>query len=171
MKKLILMIVFCLLPVMSAFAVKVSSLYQAEVSVPTQMDDDRKQAMQRGFLQVLVRVSGNPQIEKNPMIKDSIHRADYYVQDFSYSSASTSASEYLLQIHFDKKDVNRLLRRAGVAYWGENRPLILVWLTATNNQHINEIIGIENPQTTREKIRFTINFSYHGHVRHQSSFS
>lgn len=144
MKKWILLIML-LFPLLPTWAVKVTSLYQAELPVTTQTDEDRKQAMQRGFIEVLIGVSGNPNIAKNPIVKAALHRADYYVQDFTYSSVSTTAWEYHILIHYDKADVNRLLRRAGVPYWGENRPLILVWLTMTSGPHEAEIVGNETP--------------------------
>lgn len=128
----------------SAFAVKVASLYQYEVAVVSQSDEVRMQAVKDGLLYVLIKVSGDPHIADNSTIKPFLEKADYYVQEFSYSSPPTSPF-FTLQIRYDHNDINRLLRKAGVAFWGENRPLILAWIAFTNDKHFAEIIGNETP--------------------------
>ena len=96
MKKLLWVIVlFICFPFTSALAVKVSSLYQAEIAVASQADDARVQAVKDGLLQVLIKMSGDPAINANPDIKQSLQRADYYVQEFSYSAPTTASSQYL----------------------------------------------------------------------------
>lgn len=129
----------------SALAVKMSSLYQAEVSVAAQTDDLKAQAVKEGFLKVLVKLSGDAQIGNNPVIKASLLRPDYYVHDFNYSQSTTDSSQYLLKIRYEPNDINRLLKKAGVVYWGEIRPLILVWLAVTDKENTTEIIGNEMP--------------------------
>lgn len=128
----------------TAFAVRVTSLYQFEISVVSQADDVRMQAVREGFLGVLIKVSGDPQIANNPTIKSYLDNAGYYVQEFSYYSPPMSPF-FILKIHYDRNDINRLLRKAGVAYWGDNRPLILAWIAFTNDKHYAEIIGNETP--------------------------
>lgn len=145
MKKLLLIIMIWFLPMASAFAVKMSSLYQAELSVAAQSDDERDLATTKGFVQVLIKLTGDPEIDKNPVIKANLHRASYYVQEYSYSSPTPSSSQYFILIRYDADDMNNLLKKAGVSYWPENRPLILVWLAVTNAQHAIEIVGNEEP--------------------------
>lgn len=123
-----------------AFANKLSNIYQVEVPLASQTEDLKEQAIQDGFLQVLVRLSGNPNIDTNPVIKENLNRADYYVQDLTYSNVTTSSSEYNLQIRFDVNDINRLLRKAKIAVWNTDaRPLTLVFL-AISNLHDQTII-------------------------------
>lgn len=144
MKKLLLAVTIGIfLPLACAFAVNVTSLYEAEISVPAQTEDLKAQAIKDGFLQILVKLSGDPAIAKNPGIIPYLSKADYYVQEFSYSATSTASSEYILHIRYDVADVNRLLKRAGVAYWGQTRPLLLVWLAVSKQGRATEIIGNE----------------------------
>lgn len=146
MKKIVLLlIILALLPMTPVFAVKVTSLYQAQLPVAAQTEDLKAQAIKDGLLQVLIKLSGDPQIENNPIIKPNLQRADYYVQEISYSATTTSSSEYTIQIRYDAEDVKRLLKKAGMAFWGETRPLILVWLAVSNKESATEIIGNENP--------------------------
>jgi len=148
MKKLLLsFIVLFIFSITNAYAVKVSSLYQAEIQVASQTEDQKEQAVEDGFLQVLIKLTGDPQIGANPVIRQSMKKADYYVQEYSYLAPTPDASQYLIRIRYDIDDVNRLLKKAGVAYWGENRPLLLVWLAITDGQHNAEIIASEAPGT------------------------
>lgn len=137
----------------SAFAVKVSSLYQAEIPVAAQTDDLKAQAVKEGFLHVLIKLSGDAQIGNNPTIKASMLRPDYYVHEFSYSQSTTDSSEYLLRIRYEPNDINRLLKKAGVAYWGEMRPLILIWLAVTKQDGTTEIIGNEMPDDIYKAVK------------------
>lgn len=138
----LLLISFCAFPV---WAVKVSSLYLAQFQVSSQSADTRAEAVKAGFIEVLTRVTGDSQVINNPDIKESLARPEYYVQEFSYSAPSTSSSQYQLNIRYEANDINRLLRRAGIAYWSDNRPLILVWLAVKNKDNTTEIIGTQTP--------------------------
>ncbi|EKD69949.1 MAG: hypothetical protein ACD_46C00690G0003 [uncultured bacterium] len=124
-------------------AVKVSSLYQADMPVATQLEDARSEAVRQGFIHILVKLSGNPDIAENPLIKENVKKAEYYVQEYSYAQPTTTSSMYMLQIRYDKDDINNLLRKAGVVYWGETRPLVLVWVTVADGTEAPEIIGSE----------------------------
>src|SRR3990167_6671651 len=113
------------------------------MAVPAQSSDLKDQATKEGLLQVLIKVSGDPQIDQNPVIKASLKRADYYVQEFNYLITTPDAAEYLLRIHYDPSDVNRLLKKAGVTFWSENRPLILMWIAVTDQSMNTKIISHE----------------------------
>jgi hypothetical protein len=141
------------LVMMPAYAVKVGSLYEAEVAVPSQAPEVRAEAIRQGFLDVLIKVSGNPDIANLPAIKTNIKRADYYVQEFGYSQPTVNTSTYTLKVRFDQDDVNRLLKSAGVVYWGETRPLTLVWLAVTDADHQTNIIGGETPGPILETMK------------------
>jgi uncharacterized protein len=145
MKRIIASLVLVLLPLSFAFAVKVSSLYEADILVPAQTDDLKAQAIQDGLLQVLMKLSCKADIEQNPLIQEGLTRANYYVQDLRYLPSSTSSFQYRLRIRYDASDVQRLLRNSGVLYWEETRPLILVWLAVTTPQNETEIISDEIP--------------------------
>jgi hypothetical protein len=148
MKKLMLMVMcWVAFLAMPAFAVNVIHLYHADLPVSSQSDDERALAVQQGFSQLLIKLTGNPDIEKNAIIKAAIKRADYYVQEFSYSVPTTASSTYFIHLVFEPHDVNRLLHKAGITFWGERRPLILVWLVASDASHVAEIISNETPGT------------------------
>lgn len=136
-----------LLPSSSVFAVRMARLYQVEMPVVSQLSDVKEQAVKDGFLQVLIRLSGDPQVDKNPVIHEGLKKAEYYVHDYNYALETPNASEYLLRIRYEPTDVNRLLKQAKIVSWGERRPLILVWLVLKDKHNHVEIISNEAPST------------------------
>lgn len=136
-----------------AWAVKVHSLYEVEMSVPSQASDSRSEAIRDGFHEVLIKLTGNQNIDKNKVIKSSLNKADYYVQEYSYSSPTVSSATYTLRIKYNEQDVKRLLRKAGASVWGEARPLILVWLVTINDRHEVDILGVETEHAMLEKFK------------------
>lgn len=136
-----------------AAAVKVTSLYTAEVAVPTQAADVRAEAIRKGFLDVLMRVSGNPDVASAPGIKAGLSKAEYYVQEYSYSAATVDSATVTLKVTFDEDDVNRLLKNAGVVYWGDTRPLVMLWMAVTDSDHQTVIIGGDDATAVMESVK------------------
>ena len=67
-----------------ACAVPVENLYQAEVYVTSESDRALRQGAQAGFEQVLVRVSGETDVQASDLIRAALRSpADYYNQ-YSY---------------------------------------------------------------------------------------
>lgn len=152
MKKILLMLAIMLFPKSDIFAAKVAGLYQAEITVISQLSDVRTKAARQGLLEVLMKVSGNPEVETNPYLQDSLKRAEYFVQAYSYATSSTS-SAYVLKIYFSPFDVKRLLRQAGIAFWGENRPLILTWISIKHKNNATEVVGYDTGLDLLNKVK------------------
>src|SRR3982750_884414 len=76
----------------AVFAIKIADLYQVELPIIAQSQDMKDEAIKTGFLQVLIKLTGDPLIDKNPLVKISLQKADYYVQEFSYSLANTNSA-------------------------------------------------------------------------------
>lgn len=136
-----------------AYAVKVTTLYEVQVAVASQAADARAEAIREGFQDVLVKLSGDQNIAANKLIKASLNRSDYFVQEYSYSAPTVNSATYTLNIKYNESDVKRLLRKAGVVGWGTARPLILVWLATINDKHEVDILGVETAKDTLEKFK------------------
>ncbi len=130
-----------------AFAVRVTALYQGIVPVASQSVEERNRMLEPALTQVLIKVSGNNQILNNPNLKSHLSSANTLMQEFSYSEAPHLAGEtkpYLLHLNFDADGINKLLRDAGAPIWGQNRPLILIWLEEEAPGRKAEIIGADS---------------------------
>lgn len=121
----------------NAYAVKVASLYQAELPVPSQSEDEKNKAIKTGLMQVLVKVSGDPKIKVN------LEKPESYVQEFAYVATPDLAHPYVIQIRYSPADVDELVKKANTTHWGENRPLLMLWLALTNQQQSTVIVGNE----------------------------
>ena len=137
----------------SAYAVKVANIYQADVPVISQLGEMKELAAKDGLLQVLIRMSGNPQVGKNPIILEGLKRAGYFVQNYRFLDSSGS-SQYVMQFKYEPTDINRLLLDAGIAYWDDDRPLILVFMAITKNEDGPNIIDNEFSNNNFNNMKF-----------------
>jgi hypothetical protein len=140
-KGLLLLVLICM-PIVAS-AVRVHSIYQDEVVVASQNAKDKANGVQTALADVFIKVSGNSHVlDNNPNLKANINRADQFVQEFSYTTPTDAprTTPYLLFVRFDAEAINRLLREAGTPTWGQNRPLILVWLALQTPDHPLDIV-------------------------------
>ncbi|MEW7976273.1 MAG: DUF2066 domain-containing protein [Candidatus Sedimenticola endophacoides] len=125
-----------LLPLFSApvLAVKVSGLYQSEVPVVGQEAEQRNEAIIQALSLVLTKVSGSRSIANRPELAGALAQAPRYVQQYRYrlddsrESASEAQPQRYLEVAFDPRAVDNLLRQHRLPVWGDNRPGGLVWL-------------------------------------------
>jgi hypothetical protein len=118
-----------------AFGVQFDDLYVAEVLATGQSDRHVRTGARTGFRQVLVRVSGDTEVDRHPIVAKAIRSASDYYYQFSFDSTDKTLQDgdkevaaSKLSIHFEPSAVASLLREAGFPVWGSNRPGVLVWL-------------------------------------------
>lgn len=112
------------------FAATVAGLYQAKVPVGSQNASQRAEAVALALQQVFIKVSGNSNVIKISGIRRSLRRASAYLQAYSYvdGKLANDSTALFLQAQFNPQSVNHLLLKNNETLWGENRPLVLVWL-------------------------------------------
>src|SRR3990167_8757123 len=133
MRKSLLLIMFLMAWLgTNAYAAKLPDLYQVELPMVSQAEAEKSKVIHAGLMQMLVKLSGDPQVGNKPSLKEALKKPDSYVQEFSYVNTPDMAHPYLLRIQFNQADVDNLLKTANVAYWGESRPQLLVWLAVTH---------------------------------------
>ena len=121
------------------YAVDIKGLYEVEVPVFSQTENERKAAMRRGMLQVLIKISGSSEIPFAPGIPKILENAASYVQQFRYSAWPASrpvphafeggkTPNKILWVRYDKQALNEILRNRGLPIWGRSRPVVLIWL-------------------------------------------
>lgn len=118
------------------WAIQVNGLYDARVVVVNQSAEARKQAAKVGLMDVLYKVSGFPVPVDNSVVNRSHNIADQYLSQFSFTRIDEAewddnippGSSYL-NMKFEGKSIQRIIRQAQLPRWGANRPTVMVWVT------------------------------------------
>lgn len=112
-------------------------IYKAEVLVKNQSEAERNAAARASFGELIVRVSGQRAALSHPAIQQALPNAQNYLFGFTYKSATDkiteegkSLSATGLQLNFEPRAIEKLLRDAQLPLWPATRPNVLVWLVA-----------------------------------------
>lgn len=112
-------------------------LYIARVAVSSQSQSSINVALKQSFRQVLIKVSGDPQIVESSSIKQGIRRANEFLQQFTFD---TLDGKLWYQAQYDKDKVNQLIVNAGYPVWGEFRPTALMWFAVEHESSQQRIL-------------------------------
>ncbi len=141
--------VLALLVCMVVEAKSVDGLYDSKVLVADQQLVNRKEGAQAGLMEVLQKVSGFTPPVDNIVIRKALGIADQYLYQFSYATLSAQeqnsapAGSRWLDMRFEGKSIQRLIKAAKLPRWGSNRPNIMVWL-AVDESGDRQIISDES---------------------------
>ena len=123
-------LLFCLLS-LPLHAVESRGLYKAEVEVPDQGAGARSEGMRQAMASVLVKVSGAGRVQDDASLAEAMKQPERYVQQYRYrtdATASQRGNRLLLDVSFDQRSIDDLLRQSGFSVWGDARPTTLIWL-------------------------------------------
>ncbi len=131
-------------------AAKVEDLYSAEIEVTGQGSDERAKAIRQALKRVVVKLTGSLQSTELPELNRFFEQASDYVEQFRYKEKKIQLSSQALAeqntagalglldvenairlnlwVSFDSLAVRSALDKANLAYWGQTRPLVLIWL-------------------------------------------
>lgn len=105
------------------------ALYSAATPVPDQSAKARKGAFSRDLAQVLVKVSGNPDVAHVSALASILDNAGNLVVEYRYRNVPLAqGGGQELWAHFDSKAVDHALAQAGQGTWGRGRPTVVAWV-------------------------------------------
>ena len=138
---------------LTTYAVEVKGLYEAIVPIAGQEVEERDVALQLGFVDVLVRATGDVFIADEPLIQPEIKKVNKYVSRFQYqqNTAEGALTKYSLYIKFDKGAIANLLREKGLPVWPVNRPEVLIWLAIEDGGN-RFILSPDSDLETRDEL-------------------
>lgn len=136
----------------SAFAAQIN-LYQAMFPVNTQSESERSAAIKQGMEQVLTKLTGNAAIANQSKVKPNIANAANFVQEYTYLPDADKKDHFQLQIRYNKADIDGLLNSANITYWGGQRPLVIVWLTSTDERGVTNVISDDSLSKLQNQIK------------------
>lgn len=114
-------LVFCVLCSGAALAAERPALYQAEVSAEQTQQQWQREALQ----QVLVRVTGRPELIEQAQVRSELSNAGSYVKQFE---AARSEQGSRVKVLLDAQRIQQLLQELQIPIWGGQRPELLFWV-------------------------------------------
>ena len=126
--------VLCLLS-LSSLTMAGDNLFEADVPVEGQQPDLRAGYMKTALQEVLVRVTGQPDVLKRPAVRALLDSPERLVEQYRYyTQPESTPPRLMLRVRFDGAAVQQALRAQGVAYWGNSeRPEVLLWLAVEDS--------------------------------------
>ena len=107
-------------------------LYQATVSVPDRTLMSKEAGIDQAFAKVIIKLTGNSGVMQWPQLYPFLTDPSALMDAVGYSDLSqqneTEASAIGLDVSFDQKLVDRLIRQAQLPILPSNRPRLLVWV-------------------------------------------
>lgn len=139
MKKITLFVLLNLILMLDLTASTVTDLYNTEVPIDGYRSANNKQVLQKGLLQVLVKVTGNSKIDEHPKIREALETPENYILKFTQEvrqkaskleeSDEVVATKQLVSLqNFSAPRIENLLSSANIVSWGQQRPLSLAWI-------------------------------------------
>jgi hypothetical protein len=140
----ILAITLCIWSI-SAHAVTVSGLYEAEIPVTDQLIGSRKTAIRAALRIVLVKLTGDRNAPERAALEPVMAQAERYALQFRYRDDLSRPAQQAMKlwVQFDEDALNKIMRDYGIPLWGKERPSTLVWL-ASDGSTGRRLVNIED---------------------------
>ena len=108
-------------------------LYDVEVPVATQSSSDPRAAAARALATVLTRVTGLKVIPRNPMVTTALRNPGRFYARYRFVRKAGGAKDAMdqqtvLEVGFDPRTIQDLVRSAALPIWSANRPSVLAWI-------------------------------------------
>jgi len=137
---------FSLLIYQPTYAIKVSGLYQATISVSDESAPKRRIALKQALSKVLIKVTGNRNINKSMGVSSLLERSEQFVQQYRYHQNDNEWGQkkfaHELRVQFDENAIDEALKNQGISIWDKERPSVLVWLVSQKNNN-RSFVNIE----------------------------
>lgn len=138
-----------------AQAVEVKNLYRTAIEVPDRSDESLRQGNQQALAEIVIRVSGDARALEAPDIQQAMAAPERYIDQFSFDrqvrmNPETGLPEpaFLLNVSFNSRGINQLVRRAGLPIWATNRAEVLLWLVIEDEQGRRLVTADSAPELT-----------------------
>jgi hypothetical protein len=122
------------------------------VTVPYAGDNDA--AFRQGLRDVLVRVTGQPNAPELPNLAPLVAQASRYVTSFRRAAGNQ------LSVSFNGTAIENAVDASGLASWGNERPVTLVWLALDRGGGRRALVSASD--TSAEKARVDASASRRG---------
>lgn len=142
LKALILFFIFS-----AGICSEVQEIYTSHISVSSQNQDVLEEAQEEALVQVLQRVTLQPDVAQAKELLLSETPVGQYIQSYSYEkNAADSDMPWLLVADFDGKKINQLLLDMQIPIIGDNRPVLLALISVNDSVGSGVLMGQQSAQ-------------------------
>ena len=141
-------------------------IYQAEVSVNSQRENERKAGFSRALAQVLGKLTGDRGIANHPGVAEELRRAGDYVDSYDYRqdeglSPTTGAPTYgtTLIVRFEPERIDDIAAALGLPVWAQPRPKPVLWLAIDDGSGAR-LVGLAKADAARPLLDRAIERGY-----------
>lgn len=149
-----LAVIFALLWMLSCcgYAAGGNELFETDVPVESQQPDLRPGYMKQALQEVLVRLTGQPEVLHRAALRAMLEHPERFVEQFRYfTQPHSSPPRLMLRVRFDGAALQQALRQEGIAYWGDSeRPEVLLWVAVEDNGTRYIVSAQDDSEATRE---------------------
>ena len=143
----IVFIVFLAFFTLPVSAQVVPNLAVGTVDVKDKTSNTLNDALPIALGQVLIKMTGNPDITKSPDLQALLHNPDRWMQSYRYVSRDDVTGAWRVQVQFDQRALVQFLSSIHQALWRADRPLTLAWVQVDNNDNSTEPMLTASSQT------------------------
>ncbi len=139
------LLLLCAVFMMAAKAGQPGGLYAVVVPVASQSSGDLRKATASGLKTAFIRVSGRADVAQYKEIQAALGSAQVYLKQYSYQrdrDAALGTEQLQLLLEFERAQVDKQLRVAGLPHWSSKRPSVLLWLVVEDGKG-RRIVGTE----------------------------
>lgn len=147
-----LFFVLILLIASNSFAADVANLYQSQLPVSSQSEEDRQRVSPDVLRQVMLKVVGDRAAIDAVDITPVLSQTDQLIQQYQYqrinkiSDDLTQPDKLEVVLTFNEAGLNQSLTDVGLPIWGKSRPEVLLWLAVDNGKK-RTIVGVDKENT------------------------
>ncbi|HEX5756493.1 MAG TPA: DUF2066 domain-containing protein, partial [Arenimonas sp.] len=112
--------------------------YVAEMPVNSEGAGERRGAVARALVQVLLRLTGDRAVALSPVVRKAMGHAEGLVRESSYRVEGDPQAgvplRQVLSVEFERSGVEALVAAAGLSLWPLERPQPLLWLAINDGR-------------------------------------
>ena len=142
-----------------------SGVYEAEVPVRSQSEDERQAGFARALAQVFAKRSGDRSVASRPGVATELRRAAEHVEGFDYrqdeSIGASGAPSFrtMLVVRFVPEAIDALTTALGLPVWPQPRPKPVVWL-AIDDGNGPRLVGLQHNNVARPLLQRAVERGY-----------
>lgn len=150
----LLLLLITTVPVAQLQALPVQGLYQEEIAVANQSDQERHRAYRDAFVSVVTKVTGETRWLEHPQVASALNSSDRFVAEVSFRSGGTTSQQAgQFDVRFDQSLIDNLLESANIPVWDVNRASVLLWVTVQDTSGRRTMLGSSAEHQLLDQVR------------------